>query len=120
MLACTPAPDQQAGNTGDVPALSVTGELRSANSLYFGPPAVADVWNYTIAFMAPDGEPIEAGRPLLRFDTQELMTRLRDKNNQLNEKRKELERTADHRRAKRWPSRAWRWNRPRPTSTGPG
>ena len=40
-----------------------------------------------------DGMPVEAGRPLLRFDTQELMTKLRDKRNALNEKQKELERT---------------------------
>lgn len=73
--------------------VKVTGELQSADSAFFGPPAIADVWNYTIAFMAPDGVPVEAGRPVLRFDTQELMTRLRDKSNELNEKQKELERT---------------------------
>ena len=74
-------------------AVSVTGELQSAESAYFGPPGIPDIWNYTIAFMAPDGLPIEAGRPVLRFDTQELMTKLRDKRNALNEKKKELERT---------------------------
>jgi len=77
--------------TGDV--ITVTGELQSANSAFFGPPAIPDVWNYTIAFMAPDGAPVEEGRPVLRFDTQDLMTRLRDKSNELNEKQKELERT---------------------------
>ncbi len=81
------------GASGDVPSVTVTGELRSAESAYFGPPAIPDVWNYTIAFMAPDGMPIQAGRPVLRFDTQELMTRLRDKRNELNEKQKELDRT---------------------------
>lgn len=73
--------------------VQVTGELQSADSLFFGPPPIPDIWNYTIAYMAPDGMPVEAGRPVLRFDTQELMTRLRDKNNALNEKQKELERT---------------------------
>ncbi len=72
-------------------AIKVTGELQSANSAFFGPPAIPDVWNYTIAFMAPDGAPVEAGQPVLRFDTQDLMTRLRDKGNALNEKQKELE-----------------------------
>ncbi len=73
--------------------VKVTGDLQSANSYFFGPPAVPDMWNFTIAFMAPDGESIAAGRPVLKFDTQELMTKLRDKNNALNEKQKELERT---------------------------
>jgi HlyD family secretion protein len=80
-----------AGN--EAPTVGVTGELLSAESAFFGPPAIPDVWNYTIAYMAPDGQPIQAGRPVLRFDTQDLMTRLRDKGNELNEKQKELERT---------------------------
>jgi multidrug resistance efflux pump len=70
----------------------VTGELQSADSAFFGPPAVPDIWNYTIAYLAPDGMPVPEGRPVLRFDTQELMTKLRDKKNALNEKQKELER----------------------------
>jgi len=82
------SPDQQVMAT-----VTVTGELQSANSRYFGPPAIADIWNYTISFMAPDGVEIAAGRPVLGFNTQELQTQLRDKNNQLNEKRKELDRT---------------------------
>ncbi len=83
-----------AGNSSaSGPSVTVTGELRSAESAFFGPPAIPDVWNYTIAYMAPDGVPIQAGRPVLRFDTQDLMTRLRDKGNELNEKQKELERT---------------------------
>lgn len=69
----------------------VTGELRSANSRYFGPPAVEDMWNYTISFMAPDGAKVPGGTPILRFDAQELMTKARDKANALNEKEKELE-----------------------------
>ena len=64
--------------------IKVTGELRSSNSYFFGPPAIPDTWNFTIAFMAPDGVAIPAGRPILRFDTEELMTKLRDKNNALN------------------------------------
>ncbi len=82
--------EQQAEQVGDQ-VVKVTGELQSANSAFFGPPAIPDVWNYTIAFMAPDGEPVEAGLPVLRFDTQDLMTRLRDKGNALNEKQKELD-----------------------------
>ena len=74
------------------PVVRVTGELQSADSAFFGPPAVPDIWNYTIAYLAPDGMPVPAGRPVLRFDTQELMTKLRDKRNALNEKQKELDR----------------------------
>jgi HlyD family secretion protein len=75
----------------DALIVSVTGELRSANSYYFGPPATPDAWNHTIAFMAPDGAMVSQGRPVLRFDTQELTTKMRDKSNALNEKQKALE-----------------------------
>jgi HlyD family secretion protein len=71
--------------------VKVTGELRSSQSYYFGPPSIPDMWNYTIAFMAPDGEEVKQGTVILRFDGQELTTRMRDKSNALNEKQKELE-----------------------------
>lgn len=92
IIACSRTVEEDAGQAKELSGLTVTGELRSANSYYFGPPAIPDVWNYTIAYMAPDGQSVEGGRPILRFDTQELVTRLRDKNNQLNEKRKDLDR----------------------------
>mgnify|MGYP003339998809 CR=1 FL=1 len=74
-----------------IDGVQVTGELQSANSRYFGPPDIPDMWNYTISFMAPDGAEVGPGTPLLRFDSQELMIKLRDKRNSLNEKHKELE-----------------------------
>ena len=87
-------PDAKAGDAGaQADRVRVTGELLSANSYYFGPPAIPDMWNYTIAFMAPDGQVVHKGMPILKFDTQELMTKIRDKSNALNEKQKELERT---------------------------
>lgn len=71
--------------------VKVTGEIESASSAFFGPPAVANIWQYTISFMAPEGRKVKAGMPILRFDPQELMTQLRDKSNALNEKQKQLE-----------------------------
>jgi len=69
----------------------VTGEIESANSAFFGPPTVPDIWQYTISFMAPEGHVVKAGTPILKFDPQELMTKLRDQRNALNEKQKQLE-----------------------------
>ena len=39
------------GDVSDV-VVNVTGELRSANSRYFGPPAIPDIWNYTISYLS--------------------------------------------------------------------
>lgn len=83
------AADPATAGADDV--IRVTGELRSAEARSYGPPAVNDMWNFTIAYMAPEGSVVEAGTPILRFDTQDLMTRVRDKRNELNQKQKELE-----------------------------
>ena len=71
--------------------VKVTGEIESASSAFFGPPAVPNIWQYTISFMAKEGRKVKAGMPILKFDPQELMTKLRDKRNALNEKQKQLE-----------------------------
>lgn len=75
----------------DLDVVRVTGEIESANSAYFGPPAVPDIWHFTISFMAPEGRIVKPGMPILKFDPQELMTKHRDKSNALNEKKKHLE-----------------------------
>jgi multidrug efflux pump subunit AcrA (membrane-fusion protein) len=69
----------------------VTGEIKSANSTYFGPPAVPDIWQFTISYMAPEGRVVKPGVSILKFDPQDLMTQFRDKSNALNEKQKQLE-----------------------------
>jgi len=71
--------------------VKVTGEIESASSAFFGPPAVPNIWQYTISFMAKEGRKVKAGTAILKFDPQELMTQLRDKKNALNEKQKQLE-----------------------------
>lgn len=91
LVACDSATTTTGSNPQAAGSVRVTGELRSSQSYYFGPPSIPDMWNYTIAYMAPDGEPVEQGTVILRFDGQELMTRMRDKGNALNEKQKELE-----------------------------
>jgi len=92
LAACSPEQGQvalPAKENTDV--VRVTGEIESANSAYFGPPAVPNIWQYTIAFMAKEGLEVKAGTPILKFDPQELLTQLRDKSNALNEKQKQLE-----------------------------
>ncbi len=69
LAACAEDAGRQAPESPETATVSVTGELRSSNSYFFGPPAIPDIWNYTIAYLAPDGMPVEEGRPVLRFDT---------------------------------------------------
>jgi len=92
LSACAPEHSGTPGDNGlSSDIVKVTGEVRSANSLFFGAPNVHNIWQYTIAFMAPDGSRVQAGRPILAFDTQELKTKIREKNSALNQKQKELQ-----------------------------
>lgn len=89
---CSPGPDEGTSmNTVARDIVRVTGEIESANSAFFGPPSVPNVWQHTISFMAPEGRVVKAGTPILKFDAQTLVTQLRDKSNALNEKQKQLE-----------------------------
>lgn len=91
LAACSSDPSERPrAEQDDKAVVRVTGELRSSNSHFFGPPIVEDKWQFTIAYMAPDGSFVNKGMPLLKFDDQELSSKLRDKNNSLNEKQKEL------------------------------
>ena len=91
LAGCGAGEPQSGKGAASAGSVRVTGELRSMKSYFFGPPSISDIWEYTIAFMAVDGEPVEQGKVVLRFDTEDLMTRMRDKSNALNEKQKELE-----------------------------
>jgi HlyD family secretion protein len=92
IVACSPESEQSAvSRATDQNIVRVTGEIESANSAFFGPPVVSDLWQFTISFMAPEGRIVKAGTPILKFDPQELMTKLRDKSNALNEKQKNLD-----------------------------
>ena len=92
IVACSPGSEPDVvSQTTDQDMVRVTGEIESANSAFFGPPVVSDIWQFTISFMAPEGRIVDAGTPILKFDPQALMTKLRDKSNALNEKQKNLE-----------------------------
>jgi hypothetical protein len=55
----------------------VTGRLRAVRVTDYGPPMISRVWNYKISYMAPEGVDVEAGEPVIAFDTAELEERLR-------------------------------------------
>ncbi len=62
-----------------VVAVEVAGTLRSTGSQLLGPPQIPMMWNYKIAFLAPEGTEVAAGTPVLRFDTSDLERRLLEK-----------------------------------------
>ena len=69
------------------------GELQAVESALIGPPQLARVWNFQISMIAPEGSEVQAGQPVLGFDTTELNQRLRQSVAESDAAAKELERT---------------------------
>lgn len=72
---------------------SANGELKAVETDNYSPPKVRRIWQYTIAFMAPDGSQVNPGQPVLMFKTDQLKERLMDKQGELNIKQSELKNT---------------------------
>ncbi len=72
---------------------SANGELKAVETDSFSPPKVRRIWQYTIAFMAPDGSQVSPGQPVLMFKTDQLKERLMDRQGKLNIKESELKNT---------------------------
>lgn len=69
----------------------VSGTLSSVQSQRIGPPQIENVWEFKIAFLAPEGMQVRAGDPVLGFDTSELERELLDKMAERDSAEKELE-----------------------------
>lgn len=93
LVACGQAEDPTTPIQAVIQPGQVTsgGELEAVQTQAMAPPRVKRIWRYTIAFMAPDGTTVEAGTPVLGFETQELKTQLLDKKGELANKQSELE-----------------------------
>ena len=67
------------------------GELRAVDSALIGPPQLRRVWNFQVSMIAPEGSEVEAGQPVLGFDTTELNQRLRQSRAEADSAEKGLE-----------------------------
>jgi HlyD family secretion protein len=60
-------------------SVDVSGTINAVDSQSVGPPPVPDMWNFKVAMMAPEGESVAEGTPVLAFDPSELSRRLDEK-----------------------------------------
>ena len=74
-----------------ISGVEVTGALESFESDRFGPPQIADKWDFKISMMAPEGADVKKGRPILGFDTADLQRRLDEKSAESDEALKQIE-----------------------------
>lgn len=71
--------------------IEAIGLLEAIESADLGPPLVADVWDFKVAFLAPEGSEVKAGQPVLGFDTSQLERRLEEERGRAEQARQELE-----------------------------
>ncbi len=72
--------------------VDVEGTLVSTDSSMLTPPRTARrVFDFKIAMMAPEGEEVSAGTPILSFDTSDLERQLRDRQTRASQAEKNLE-----------------------------
>jgi HlyD family secretion protein len=72
-------------------SVEVEGTLQSIDSSFIGPPQIPNTWDYKISFMAPEGQEVAAGEPILGFDTTELERQLRERTTENREAAKKIE-----------------------------
>jgi len=85
--ACT-APAQA---NVDATAVKATGEVYPRQSVAIMPPQVEDLWQMTVTQMAPDGQNVKKGEPLVTFDGGDLAKNLAAKQSELKEKERQQE-----------------------------
>lgn len=76
--------------TAKADSVKANGELLAVETDSYSPPKIHRIWQYTIAFMAPDGSQVDPGQPVLMFKTDQLQERLMDKSGELSVKQSEL------------------------------
>ncbi|MEM7480154.1 MAG: HlyD family efflux transporter periplasmic adaptor subunit [Acidobacteriota bacterium] len=62
-----------------VVGIEVEGTLRAARSDLVGPPSLQGLSSFKIASLLPEGQSVQAGTPVIRFDTSELQRELQEK-----------------------------------------
>ena len=78
-----------------------SGELHSANNASIGCPTIRRMWNFTITWMADEGNEVAQGQPVLSFDAQQLTERMQISSTRLDTARSQLERTKLEQQQKR-------------------
>lgn len=71
--------------------VEVTGVLEAVDSAFVSPPALPRMWDFQIAFMAPEGREVRQGEPVLRFATDELEERRLERASARDSSQKEID-----------------------------
>lgn len=91
LLACGGKPSHDAAGSTAFESIQSSGEVVASRLRSITPPQFQNTWNVKIAMLKKDGSRVKAGMPIVRFDTQELLEKLRIGKADVDKKDKELE-----------------------------
>jgi multidrug resistance efflux pump len=72
-------------------ALAIEGEIASRRTMPVAPPTIPHVWNYKLAFLAPEGTMVQAGQPIAIFESTDVMNQLISLQGTLKERERALD-----------------------------
>jgi multidrug resistance efflux pump len=72
-------------------ALAIEGEIASRRTMPIAPPTIPFIWQYKLAFLAPEGSLVQAGQPIAVFESAEVMNRLISLQGTLKERERALD-----------------------------
>jgi HlyD family secretion protein len=78
-----------------VVGVEVTGVLQAVDSTDIKPPPLPNVWNFKIANLAPEGQEVKAGDPVIGFDASDQIRELENMQNEAEAARKKLDKKRD-------------------------
>ena len=72
-------------------ALAIEGEIASRRTMPVAPPTIPHVWNYKLAFLAPEGTMVQAGQPIAVFESTDVLNQLISLQGTLKERERALD-----------------------------
>jgi hypothetical protein len=78
-----------------VVGVEVTGVLEAVDSTDIKPPPLPGVWNFKIANLAPEGQEVKQGDPVIAFDASDQLRELENMKNEAEAAQKKLEKRRD-------------------------
>lgn len=82
--------------------IEIDGEISARVKSSVAPPAIKEIWNYTLTMLAPDGSTVNPGQPVAMFDTRQVEDNLAEKRSLLDQVIKQLDKLAlDHAQAEK-------------------
>lgn len=91
LTACGDDRNNSATEEGVGKSIKSSGEVVATRMRSITPPQFQNAWNVKISMLQKDGSRIRPGMIIVRFDTQDLMEKLRTKKAEVDQKNKELE-----------------------------